>query len=259
MWKQSHLHSYLHTKQAKCTTHHEECIGRVLISLSQAVSPQADQPMKSVTHSQCDSRWYHHLLTGTKLYCLVTVATCPRLIPENGKAGSRTSDFLSHKSNAVTTAPPGYTHLHTALTVIVSRVGYVEIVKRQRLVLLVNVRISLQVVCVAFSALTLLVGRQEGHLACKKQSGGVQVWLSVWSKVQTCIWSSWCQCHSLSLASVKSRLVLPFWYRLTWVVWEKGPLNGCVCVVCKQTLLKTNWPNYKSQLPQPTKGINWSK
>ena len=39
--------------------------------------------------------------------------------------------------------------------------------------------------------------------------------------------------HSLSLASVKSRLVLPFWYRLTWVVPEKGPLNGCVCVcVC---------------------------
>jgi len=24
-------------------------------------------------------------------------------------------------------------------------------------------------------------------------------------------------------ASVKSRLVLPFWYRLTWVVPEKGP------------------------------------
>ena len=35
---------------------------------------------------------------------------------------------------------------------------------------------------------------------------------------------------SLSLASVKSRLVLPFWYRLTQVVPEKGPLNGCVCV-----------------------------
>jgi len=33
------------------------------------------------------------------------------------------------------------------------------------------------------------------------------------------------------LASVKSRLVLPFWYRLTWVVLEKGPLNGCVCVL----------------------------
>ena len=26
------------------------------------------------------------------------------------------------------------------------------------------------------------------------------------------------------------RLVLPFWYRLTQVVPEKGPLNGSVCV-----------------------------
>ena len=42
----------------------------------------------------------------------------------------------------------------------------------------------------AFSALTLLVGRQEGHPACKKLSGAVLVWLSVWSKVQTCIWPS---------------------------------------------------------------------
>ena len=83
---------------------------------------------------------------------------------------------------------------------------------------------------VAFSALTLLVGRQEGHPACKKLSGGVLVWLSVWSKMQTCIWPSWCHCHSLSLASVKYRLVLPFWYRLTWVVPEKGPLNMCVCL-----------------------------
>ena len=77
------------------------------------------------------------------------------------------------------------------------------------------------------SALMLLVGRQEGHPACKKLSGGVLAWLSVWSEVQTCMWSSWCHCHSLSLASVKSRLVLPFWYWLTWVVLEKGPLNLC--------------------------------
>jgi len=40
---------------------------------------------------------------------------------------------------------------------------------------------------VAFSALTLLVGRQEGHPACKKLSGGVLAWLSVWGEVQTCI------------------------------------------------------------------------
>jgi len=32
-------------------------------------------------------------------------------------------------------------------------------------------------------------------------------------------------------ASVKSRLVLPLWYRLTRVVTDKGPLNVCVCSV----------------------------
>ena len=45
-------------------------------------------------------------------------------------------------------------------------------------------------ITVAFSALTLLVGRQEGHPACKKLSSGVLAWLSVWSEVQTCIWPS---------------------------------------------------------------------
>ena len=92
----------------------------------------------------------------------------------------------------------------------------------------------------AFSALTLLVGRQEGHPACKKQSGGVLAWLSVWSEVQTCIWPSWCHCHSLSLAAVKSRLVLPFWYRLTQVVLEKRPLNGCSSS-CRASVLCRSW------------------
>jgi len=32
---------------------------------------------------------------------------------------------------------------------------------------------SVQFTVTAFSALTLLVGRQEGHPACKKLSGGV--------------------------------------------------------------------------------------
>jgi len=41
-----------------------------------------------------------------------------------------------------------------------------------------------------FSALTLLVGWQEGHPACKKLSGGVLAWLLVWGKVQICIWPS---------------------------------------------------------------------
>jgi len=88
---------------------------------------------------------------------------------------------------------------------------------------------------VAFSALTLLVGRQEGHPACKKTELWLLAWLSVWSEVQTCIWPSGFHCHSLPLASVKSRLVLPFWYRLTWVVPDKGQLNGCVCVIPRGT------------------------
>ena len=76
----------------------------------------------------------------------------------------------------------------------------------------------------------LLVGQQEGHPACKKLSGWVLAWLSDWSEVQTCIWPSRCHCHSLSLPSVKSRLVFPFWYQLTRVVPDKGPLSRCVCV-----------------------------
>ena len=72
------------------------------------------------------------------------------------------------------------------------------------------------------------LGGRKGIRPVKNMSGGVLAWLSVWSEMQTCIWPSWCQCHSLSLASVKSRLVLPFWYRLTRVVLDKGPLNGCV-------------------------------
>ena len=78
---------------------------------------------------------------------------------------------------------------------------------------------------VAFNALTLLVGRQE------KFSDWVLVWLCVWIEVHiVCIWFSWCHCYPKtpsSLATFKSRLVLPFWYRLTQVVLEKRPLKGC--------------------------------
>jgi len=42
--------------------------------------------------------------------------------------------------------------------------------------------------------------------------------------------AQWIPLPLMSLASVKSRLVLPFWYWLTRVVPDKGPLNGCVCV-----------------------------
>ena len=41
--------------------------------------------------------------------------------------------------------------------------------------------------CHAFSALMLLVGRQEGHPICKL-SVGMLAWLSVWGEVQICLW-----------------------------------------------------------------------
>ena len=54
----------------------------------------------------------------------------------------------------------------------------------------VSAHLVMQVIYCNISALTLVVGRQEGHPARKKLSGGVLVWLSVWREVQTCIWSS---------------------------------------------------------------------
>ena len=84
---------------------------------------------------------------------------------------------------------------------------------------------------IAFSALTLLVGRQEGHPACKKRVVGC--WRGYLSGARCRLAygpADATATHSPSLASVKCRLVLPFWYRPTRVVPEKGPLNGCVCV-----------------------------
>ena len=85
------------------------------------------------------------------------------------------------------------------------------------------------------------LGSRKGIQPVKKLSGGVLAWLSVWSEVQTCIRPSWCHCHSLSLASVKSRLVLPFWYRLTWVVPDKGPLNVCSTSSSCYKLFSETW------------------
>jgi len=57
---------------------------------------------------------------------------------------------------------------------------------------------------IAFSAMTLLVGQQEGHPACKTLSGGVVICLERGADLHTA------QLMPLPLASVKSRLVLPF-------------------------------------------------
>jgi len=53
----------------------------------------------------------------------------------------------------------------------------------------------------AFSALTLLIGRQTEHPVKIEWWGtGNLAWLSAWSEVQMiCIWCSWCHCHRLLL------------------------------------------------------------
>jgi len=70
----------------------------------------------------------------------------------------------------------------------------------------------------AFSALMLFVGREEGHPACKK--------LEWWGTGMVICLERDADLHMAQLmplpltvsCSVKSRLVLPFWYWLTRVV-----------------------------------------
>jgi len=129
---------------------------------------------------------------------------------------------LSHPS-----ATNEFSHLHSVHTSIpipaLLRQVYFPVLQSS-----VSIKIRMLIIYTddAFNALTLSVGWQEGHPACKKQSGGVLVWLSVWSKMQTCIWPSWCHCHSLSFASLKFRLFLPFSYRLNQVVPDWYCLSG---------------------------------
>jgi len=74
----------------------------------------------------------------------------------------------------------------------------------------------------AFSALTLLVGWQEGHPACKKTErwgAGVVVCLERGVDLHMA------QLMPLPLTVScfsKIQIVLPFWYRLTRVVPKKG-------------------------------------
>ena len=87
----------------------------------------------------------------------------------------------------------------------------------------------------AFSALTLLVGRQEGHPACKKTE-----W---WGAGEVICLARGADLHIAQLMPLaltvscfsKIQLVFfTFWYRPTWVVPDKGPLNGCVCYCGRQ-------------------------
>jgi len=85
---------------------------------------------------------------------------------------------------------------------------------------------------VVFSALTLLVGHQEEHSACKWWE--MSCWRGYLSEVR---WK-WFACGPAdatatpsSPASLKSRMVLLFWCKLTQVFLEKRPLNGCLSAI----------------------------
>ena len=62
----------------------------------------------------------------------------------------------------------------------------------------------------AFSALTLLVGCQEGHPARKNLTDEVRAWLSSGAKCkQLAYGSAVCHYHPIMSASAKSRMVYP--------------------------------------------------
>ena len=70
------------------------------------------------------------------------------------------------------------------------------------------------------------VGWAAGRAACKNWWGtGVVICLE--RGANDCIWSSWCHCQPVISCSSKIQNALPVWCRLSQVVLEKRPLNGC--------------------------------
>ena len=103
--------------------------------------------------------------------------------------------------------------------------------------------------CLTFSALTLLVGRQEGHPACKKLSGrgaDVVICLERSADLHTA------QLMPLSLTvSCFSKIQIGFTFLVPAHPGspEQRVVNGCVCVcvrVCVSIFQQTVWQRYKS-------------
>ena len=65
--------------------------------------------------------------------------------------------------------------------------------------------------------LTLSVGRQEGHLACKKEWCGAGMVICLEQGADLHMAQLMPLAITVSCFS-KIQIVLPFWYRLTWVV-----------------------------------------
>ena len=123
---------------------------------------------------------------------------------------------------------------------------------------------------------TSIVWPTLGSRTAKDQiRSGVLAWLSVWARCRFAYGpSDSTATHCLLLQrlwsydlmalyksvyyyyTVKSRLLLPFWYRLTRVVPDKGPLNRCVCVCMSVHVqmwsawrMSTCWSLYSTTAP----------
>jgi len=82
-----------------------------------------DKPLKSVMHGQCNARpmvtpqdaGHHCHLTSVKFYCLVTEAHICKQLAEICylKAEQPRLKHAHHKSNALTTMPPGHTQINS--------------------------------------------------------------------------------------------------------------------------------------------------
>jgi len=86
--------------------------------------------------------------------------------------------------------------------------------------------------------LTLLVGRQEGHSACKKQSGGVLVWLSVLHMAQLTSLPLTVSCFSPGKRAVKRVLQ----EASAWRYHVNNPLATLVNTVEVDTPYMACWP-----------------
>jgi len=117
-----------------------------------------------------DNEWPWHQLDYMQVFTSPGNESAPKIIISNTNLYFKTAISILVISN------------HNSFRVLFDKIASVYFAGKYIYILALEVEY--------FSALTLLVERQEGHPACKNLSGGVLAWLSIWSKVQTCIWPS---------------------------------------------------------------------
>jgi len=110
---------------------------------------------------------------------------------------------------------------------------------------------AITVQSVAFSALTLLAGWQEGHPVCRNWV--VRYWHGSSDMQMICIRSSWCHCHPIIYCFIKTQNSLRFWCRLTQVVLEKKGVKTDVVVLVYSTICVSRHPQLRIG------GFCWSK